>query len=150
MSPQTVYAAFGSKAGVLAELVENLITSVRQDEAPIGIMTAEDLLRLCARMARRIYDALRDVLRFTDNLRGDLIDVARAPEEARFASLTGAIETLAASGRLERFPDVRVAHDLLWSLTGPDMYRRLVIERRWSPDCYEAELGELLIRTLIA
>jgi hypothetical protein len=30
------------------------------------------------------------------------------------------------------------------------MYHRLVIERRWSPDRYEEELGETLIGTLIA
>lgn len=150
VSPQTVYAAFGSKAAVLAALLESLVATVRQDEALTTVVTAEERLQRCARMARRIYDALRDVLSLADNLSGEVADVARAREQVRFASLAGVIEALSSAGRLGRYPDRAVAHDLLWSLTGPEMYRRLVVERGWPPDRYETELGELLIRTLLA
>ena len=88
-------------------------------------------------MARRIHDALRDGLSFTDNPKSGLFDVARAREENRFASLAGIIEKPSVVG-------------LLWSLTGPDMYRRLGIKRGWSPDRYETELGKPLIHTLLA
>ncbi len=150
VSPQTVYATFGSKAAVLAALLEALVALVRQDEAPVAIVSAEDRLRRCARMARRIYDSLGKVLNIADGLTGELTDVIRTREEIRLASLSGVIEALSAASALARYPDPAVAHDLLWSLTGHEMYRRLVIERGWSPDRYEAELGELLVRALLA
>jgi AcrR family transcriptional regulator len=42
VSQQTVYAAFGSKGAVLAALLESQISSVRRDEAGVGLTTAED------------------------------------------------------------------------------------------------------------
>lgn len=100
-------------------------------------------------LARRIYDAIRDVLNIADNLAGELAEAVQAREEARFASVAGVIKALSAAGRLGRYPDMTVAHDLLWSLTGHELYRRLVVERGWSPDRYEVELGDLLIRSLL-
>ncbi|EEA04422.1 transcriptional regulator, TetR family [Burkholderia sp. H160] len=150
VSPQTVYAAFGSKAAVLAALLETVVASVRQDELPVAVVTAEDQLRRCARMARRIYDAIGKVLSIGDNLAGELSDVVQEREQIRFASLAGVIETLSAANKLARYLDTNVAHDLLWSLTGHEMYRRLVVERGWSSDQYEAELGNLLIQALLA
>ncbi len=149
VSPQTVYATFGSKAAILAALLESLVAPVRRDEAAVDVTTAEDRLRRCARMARRIYDAIRDVLNIADNLAGELAEAVQAREEARFASVAGVIKSLSAAGRLGRYPDITVAHDLLWSLTGHELYRRLVVERGWSPDRYEVELGDLLIRSLL-
>jgi len=42
------------------------------------------------------------------------------------------------------------ARDILWSLTGRDMYRMLVIERAWSSDDYETWLEKVLIESLLA
>jgi hypothetical protein len=43
---------------------------------------------------------------------------------------------------------VQRARDILWALTGGELYRLLVLERGWSPDEYEAWLGEVLVQTL--
>lgn len=45
--------------------------------------------------------------------------------------------------------DSAKARDILWALTGRDMYRMLVIEQGWSSDEYEKWLTQLLINTLI-
>jgi hypothetical protein len=42
------------------------------------------------------------------------------------------------------------ARDILWSLTGRDMYRMLVIERAWSSDEYEKWLEKVLVESLLA
>jgi hypothetical protein len=94
-----------------------------------------DQLPRCARVARRIYDALRDALqavRVAEGSAGELAEVVRAREDARFACLSGVIETLSFQGRLAQHLDSAAVHDLLWSLTGPEMYRLLVVDRRWS------------------
>lgn len=149
VSPQTVYAIYGSKAGIVSALLENRVSSVRLDEASFTVVTAEDQLRRCARMARRIYDAIRVVPDISDGLSSELNEVLRKREEIRFAALKGVIDFIGSADQRARYPDPAVALDLLWSLTGPELYRRLVIERGWPPDHYEKELGEMLLRTLL-
>jgi hypothetical protein len=41
------------------------------------------------------------------------------------------------------------ARDILWSLTSGEIYRLLVLERKWSADDYETWLGTLLIMALL-
>ena len=153
VSPQTIYAVFGSKPAVLAALLESLVASVRLDEASAGAQTPEDQLRRCARIARRIYDALRDTLqaiRVAESLSGELSEIGRTGAAARFANLGRVIETLSSDGALAPNLDAAAALDLLWSLTGPEFYRLLVVERGWSAERYEADLGDLLVRVLLA
>ena len=40
-------------------------------------------------------------------------------------------------------------HDILWTLTGRDIYRMLVVERGWTSDEYEMRLEQLLIKSLL-
>ena len=64
----------------------------------------------------------------------------RAPWESDF---------LDARGDLRVDLDRAAAHDLLWSLTGPDLYRLLVAERGWPAGQYETRLYDLLARALL-
>ncbi len=41
------------------------------------------------------------------------------------------------------------ATDVLWTLTSYELYRMLVIERRWPPERYETWLANLLIQHLL-
>lgn len=41
------------------------------------------------------------------------------------------------------------ATDVLWTLTSYELYRMLVIERRWPPERYEMWLAQLLIQHLL-
>jgi len=41
------------------------------------------------------------------------------------------------------------ARDILWTLTGRDIYRMLVMDRGWSSDEYEKWLKEVLIKSLL-
>lgn len=41
------------------------------------------------------------------------------------------------------------ARDILWALTGRDMYRMFVIEQNWSSENYENWLAQILIATLM-
>ena len=42
------------------------------------------------------------------------------------------------------------ARDILWALTGRDMYRMFVIEQGWTSDEYERWLAQLLTSSLIS
>jgi hypothetical protein len=48
-------------------------------------------------------------------------------------------------------PDLspRMARDILWTLTGGDIYRMLVRERGWSSQKYQDWLADTLIQSLL-
>jgi hypothetical protein len=41
------------------------------------------------------------------------------------------------------------AQDVFWTLTGRDLFRMLVVERRWSVERYQGWLGALLATELL-
>ena len=45
--------------------------------------------------------------------------------------------------------DVAQARDILWSLTSGELYRMLVLERKWAAEEYERWLGALLAAALL-
>ena len=53
------------------------------------------------------------------------------------------------SGRLRAGLTANEAIDLIWSLSGPESYIELVLERGWTADRYEAWLGEALCTLLL-
>lgn len=136
---QTVYAAFGSKRRMLIALLDRLAADA-------------DLARLERELAAAAGDAgrqLRELLAFTGRLYAsgrDLIDLARTVsgvepdlavmwrtgEDRRYRAHAALIDEWVRAGRLQSGSAARSAHDLLWALTGPDVFRLLVVERRWS------------------
>ena len=46
-------------------------------------------------------------------------------------------------------PSEEEARDIIWALTGRDLYRMLVLERGWSSNDYEKWLGNMLAQILL-
>ena len=107
-------------------------------------------LRFAARIARGIFDSLRseaEVLRGATAIAPDFI---RERERIRYERQEGVVQVLDRKGALRTGLSVPMARDILWTLTSYDIYRRLVVERKWTADQYETWLGDTLIATLIA
>ena len=154
VAPQTVYAVFGSKRGVLAELMHRATFGPEYQEL---VATALDTLqpgarlRHAARIARQMHDGERAT---QDLLRGvgvppELSAVERDREARRYDAQQPMIEYLAGNGYLRRDVPAAAARDILWTLTGRDVYRMLVGERGWSSDQYESWLGDQLVAGLL-
>jgi hypothetical protein len=45
--------------------------------------------------------------------------------------------------------DHRTARDILWMLTGRDVYRMLVLERGWTSQKYQDWLADILVHSLL-
>jgi len=60
--------------------------------------------------------------------------------QARRKNQRAAAKRLAELGALPKGTTVETATDLLWVYTAPELYRMLVIERKWSTDRYRAWL----------
>jgi AcrR family transcriptional regulator len=149
----TVYAAFGSKSGILRALMGRATFSSNYDNVVREALKSDDpvtRLRFAARIARGIFDSLRseaEVLRGATAIAPDFI---RERERIRYERQEGVVQVLDRKGALRTGLSAPMARDILWTLTSYDIYRRLVAERKWTADQYETWLGDTLIATLIA
>jgi AcrR family transcriptional regulator len=156
VSPQTVYVVFGSKRGILAALLDQarfgpafheLVSCAHHELRP------SERLRLVAGIARQVYQAEAtelDLLLGAGALSPDLAALDREHEQRRLVAQAPVVEQLAAAGSLRADLDPVSAGDILWSLTGRELYRMLVVVRGWSPARYEAWLAHTLASTLLA
>jgi TetR/AcrR family transcriptional regulator, regulator of cefoperazone and chloramphenicol sensitivity len=152
----TVYAAFGSKRGIVAELMDRARFGPAYEAAVAGALASTDPARrlaLVARVARTIYTAERaefDALRGLGAVAPELAALQREAEDRRRVAQRPVIDDLADAHRLRPDLDREAARDILWTLTARETYRLLVVEREWSADRYEAWLAELLTTSLLA
>jgi AcrR family transcriptional regulator len=151
----TIYAVFQSKSGVLEALLRETLFGERYRELVEAALASDDSrerIRMAARIARTVFDGERreaDTIRGAAALSRELKALEKRRERQRFEGQEPTIALLFEQRRFARDLDVRRARDLLWALTGRDLYRLLVIERGWSPDEYEEWLADLLERTLV-
>jgi hypothetical protein len=67
----------------------------------------------------------------------------RYARQDEFVKLMGEENSLASGLTLLK------ARDILWTLTGREMYRLLVVERQWSSKEYEKWLAQMLVHALL-
>lgn len=153
VSSQTVYAAFGSKRGIVAELLERARFGPAYEEVvsrALGTDDPRERLRFAARIARQIYEAERAefaVLRGAGAVSPELSTLERGLEDQRHTKQASLMAALSAAGLLA-VPEKEAA-DVLWTLTARDVYRMLVEGRGWSPRRYETWLADHLEKTLL-
>lgn len=152
---QTVYAVFGSKQGILKGLVERaafgleydkLIAAWEEQGAPA------DRLRFAAKIACEIYAAERTELEFLRKagvVAPETSAIAPARDAGRFAAQRAMIGYLKSVRALRSGLTPAAAHDILWTLTGRDVFHRLTAERGWSVARYRNWLGNLLVKELL-
>ena len=155
VSVQTVYAAFGSKTGILTELLNEAAFGPAYEDAVREALEAdssESRLKGAARIARQIHDAQAttfDLLRGAGVVAPELARLEQDREALRYERQEQMIAVLRAAKSLRPELDRTTARDILWTLTGGDVYRMLVRERRWSSTRYQRWLAETLILTLL-
>jgi|SRR6516162_533747 len=148
----TVYAAFGSKRGIVQGLMERAAFSSGYADLVREAMRSDDpetRVRYAARIARRIFDSLRsesEVLRGATAVAPDFV---RAKERLRYERQAGLIKLLEEKSALRSELTLAAARDILWTLTSYEIHRCLVVERKWSADRYEQWLGDTLVRALL-
>ena len=155
VSPKTVSAVIGSKTALLAELVNPETFDPPVQHFLDQLRTSHEPLRrveLVVLIIRRVYESLAsefELLRTAGVVALELAELARQIEARRRQRQTLLIADLHEQGVLRHDLSLEEATDVLWSLTSYDLYRMLVVERRWSPERYESWLTGLLIEHLI-
>ena len=152
----TVYAIFGSKKGIVSELLDQarfgedyraLVRSVMNTSKP------RERLAFAARIARKIYESevpVENLLRGAGMLAPELAAVENERECQRYDHQVILIDSLVQAKLLRTGLDRQRARDILWCLTSRELFRMLVQRRGWSPDQYEDWLRSTLDRTLVA
>lgn len=152
VSPSLIYTMFKSKTGVLGAVID---TSFDEQEFALLVEEAhrapdaKTLLRLSATMARKIYDAERDIL---DLIRGasaldpEVKALEESREERRYERQKESF--LAHSEELGKKLGLARSRDVLWAFTGRDLYRLLVVLRGWTSDAYEEFIYQALMQQL--
>lgn len=151
----TVYAIFGSKKGIVSELLDTarfgdtyqtLITEARKVTDPM------ELLEFPPRFARQIYESeipVENLLRGAGMVAPELAAVEDERNCQRYDSQLMVIDALDRAGLLRDGLSREAARAVLWSLTSREMFRMLVREREWTADQYEQWLKETLRRELV-
>ena len=158
VSPETVYKAFGGKPGMVKALWD--ITLAGDDEpVPMGerpqareiLHTTEPgaKLRLYAAFVRGILERIAALFALLTHAGPDVGEVLDVSERERLTGVTMFVAHLAESGVLS--PEADPAHlaDVLWVLTGPQLYTQFTAGRGWSAEDYEQWLADTLTATLL-
>ena len=151
----TIYALFQSKRGILRALMDQVFPPEEHAalvERGKKKKTPQEQLPFAAKIARKLYDAERaqmELFRGASVLSPEFKELEKEREQRRHVRLKDSIEQLAAENALAKDLSKAKALDILWAMTGRDIYRMLVIEQGWSSQAYETWLAEALIKLLL-
>lgn len=154
VAPQTVYAVFGSKGGIVGEMLEDLEESADID-AWVTKMTGEGdphrQLQLFVSMNRTLFEKGAPILRAALAARSQpevaaMIERGNQNRRLGTAQLT---KIWSHTKTLRKGLKPSDAAERLWLLTSVEQYLVATDELGWSPDQYEQWLGDLLDHELL-
>jgi AcrR family transcriptional regulator len=147
----TVYSIFGSKKGIVTELLDAARFGDEFQDLRAAVMKVTDpleLLKYPPRFARKIYDAeipVENLLRGAGMVAPELAAVEQERDCMRYDSQAMVIDSLERAKLLRPELTRERARAVLWAMTSREIYRMLVRTRGWIGDEYE----EWLHRTLL-
>ena len=155
VAPVTVYSLFKSKAGVVKALMEATFFGDLYQQLADRTRSVSDpveLMRITASISRTIFDKERadmGLIRGASSLSPELKRIETEFDRIRL-DLQEARARLLVRTRIAR-PGLSLSQvrDIMWTLTGRDIYRMLVLQRGWTSDEYESWLGDTLTAALI-
>ena len=159
--PATIYRLFASKLGILKALVD---TSIAGDDEPVTVPERPNVAALfeerdpitlltgVAGVTTAINQRTNDVYRVlvsaaaSDPAAAVLLDELQRQRDQGQGQIARA---LARHRSLKEGVGERDAVDVIHALMSPEMYRLLVIDRRWPPERYQQWLATTLAQQLV-
>jgi len=158
----TVYAAFGSKRGVLQALLD---VRVGGDDARIDLLerpgpkavqrNPDQKAQLAAFTAgigviMERVGPVDDIIRGAAAVDSEIAAFRSQAQAERYRSMRQMVSWLGANGPLRSDMSLDEAAAILWTLTSPEVHRLLRVERGWTVEKYTDWLFETLSRTMLA
>lgn len=162
ISPETVYAAFGTKRRLLSAVLDVAIVG---DDEPLPLMERRwvqelrnepDPRKRLHILARNGSHILRRISPIYEVLRGaavvdpELSSLWAGYSAQRFAGQRELVTVVGAGGVLREGLTVGEAADILFVVGSPETYRLLTVDRGWSPNHFTRWYEETLMRLLLA
>jgi AcrR family transcriptional regulator len=153
VSLATVYVHFGGKSAIVAALAEQVVAardlSVEQVEQEVDPVCQ---VRIGARIMRQLNQRswlVADILRSAHQTDSSLAETWERWQQQHLEAIRRAVKALEAGGALRAGLSRNEAVDTFYALTGTEVYRSLVRERRWSPARYERWLFRVACSELL-
>ena len=149
----TIYSAFGSKGRILEKITHDWMDEARTVSIARASLAEPDpaqQLRMFAELNRRQLEVGSDVIAiYQEAARSDpqMAETLRKILASREAEINRLVDVLRPC--LKPAVTVTSALDVCLACTVPEIYRTLVVERRWTPEQYETWLGNLLVDQLL-
>jgi AcrR family transcriptional regulator len=159
VSPDTVYAVFGSKARILTALIDQRLApapgveNVLDRPEAMAVRDETDQRRQIHQFARDMAAVstrvrpLYEILRTASAVEPEMAVVRTAMDGYRLRNMRQAAQWIAARGPLR--VDVERAGEIIWTLASPDVSRMLCDDRGWTQDEYADWLEDTLVSTLL-
>ncbi|GEL19391.1 TetR/AcrR family transcriptional regulator [Pseudonocardia asaccharolytica] len=158
----TVFTAVGGKSVILKEVVDIALAGDEEEVAVsdrpwfremIDQPDPRRMLRLHARNIRTMYERVAGVYCAVEAAAAAADPEAGALWETLQAQRLAGSRTVAAAltgkATLRAGYDEEAVTDTLWSLGAPMIYRKVVLERGWSPQRYEEWIADALCRMFL-
>ncbi len=159
VSVETLYKAFGSKAGLLAAVAEAALagpgpqaTMALSDERGAAATDPYELVAIWAELASQVTPRLAPIILLIRAAAPTSPEVARLLEELdeqRLERMRRQARLLAGNGWLREGVSVAAARDAMWAYTDPALYELLVLRRGWSIRRFRGFLAGALMAAML-
>ena len=154
VAPQTVYAVFGSKGGIVASMLDEAEESADYRNRVAQMAAEQDpwrQLRLFAAWIRTLYETGAPVLKAALEARSDpdVAELAKRGDDRRRDGTRRRTSGWAKQGALRNGLAAEDAAQCMWLIASTEQYLKATEDLDWHPDQYEQWLGNLLEREIL-
>jgi AcrR family transcriptional regulator len=161
VSPETVYAIFGSKRALLADLVgmsvlgEAKAGPLLEQEGPRAVRRSKsqrEQVRLFAADMRQIMTRVGPLFQTMHTAAATEPEIATLLGqllEQRLEGMRAFVRMVSANGPLRQAIDVDAVAETVWALSSAEVHWLLTVDRGWSGERYEKWLADILEAALL-
>jgi len=161
VAPETIFAIFGNKRAILAALID---VAVGGDEQPIPLLQRPGpqtvlqehdpvyQLQLFAEGISVILERVAPVfgiMRMAAKTEPDIAELLQNLLEERLQNMAAFVRSVSAHSPLRDGLDDAQAAEIVWTITSPEVFSLLTVDRGWSRERYIRWLSDTLIRLLL-
>lgn len=161
VSQETVYSIFKNKRNVLSFLLD---ISLGGDDQPVkildrpepqAVMRNPNQHQQITMFARNITDILVraspifEIMHYAAKTEPDIAELVQHLYDERMQNMIRFASSVSVNGTLKDGMDAIQAGEIVWTLTSPEVFQLLTVNRRWNKDKYIQWLTTSLVRLLL-
>jgi len=159
VSVDTIYKAFGGKAGLVQAICQQALlgegprpAETRSDEMQASETDPRVIIRGWGALTTEVAPKLAPVMllvRAAAAADPEMAVLQAEMDALRLERMTANARRLGAAGHLRKDVDVAFAGEVLWTYSSPALYELLVMSRGWPIERYGAFIAEAMIAALL-